>query len=81
MDFVCDQLFNGMRFRLLTLVDIFTRECLAIEVGQQMTGEDVVQTLNQVLQDRQKPRQIFLDNGNEFISKALDKWAYEHQTT
>jgi len=79
MDFVCDQLFNGMRFRFLTLVDIFTRECLAIEVGQHMTGEDVVQTLHQVLQDRQKPRQIFLDNGSEFISKALDKWAYENQ--
>jgi putative transposase len=42
MDFVCDQLFNGTRFRFLTIVDIYTRECLAIEVGQRLTGEDVV---------------------------------------
>lgn len=79
MDFVCDQLFNGIRFRFLTLVDIFSRECLAIEVGQRMTGEDVVRVLNVVLSYRNKPQQIFLDNGSEFISKVLDRWAYEHQ--
>ncbi len=79
MDFVCDQLFNGTRFRFLTVVDIFSRECLAIEVGQRLTGENVVETINQILLKRGKPKQIFLDNGSEFISKNLDKWAYENQ--
>jgi putative transposase len=79
MDFVSYQLFNGKRFRFLTLLDVYSRECLAIDIGQKMTGEDVVNTLNRVLQNRAKPRQIFVDNGGEFISKALDKWAYENQ--
>ena len=79
MDFVCDQLFNGKRFRFLTLVDIYSRECLAIEIGQQLRGEDVVAALIRVTNLRSKPKQIFVDNGSEFISKVLDKWAYENQ--
>lgn len=78
MDFVCDQLFNGTRFRFLTVVDIFSRECLAIEVGKQLKGEDVVIVMNKIIQQRSRPKQIFLDNGSEFISKDLDKWAYEN---
>jgi putative transposase len=81
MDFVCDQLFDGKRFRFLTLMDIYSRECLAIEVGKHLTGEDVVYALMQVIKNRSVPRQIFLDNGSEFISKALDKWAYQNQVT
>lgn len=79
MDFVCDQLFNGRRFRFLTVVDIFTRECLAIHVGQSLTGDDVVKVLLEIQQTRETPKQIFVDNGGEFISKSLDKWAYENQ--
>jgi putative transposase len=79
MDFMFDQLFNGVKFRFLTLVDIFSRECLAIKVGQKMTGENVAHVRQEVLEQRGKPRQIFLDNGSEFISKALDKWAYENK--
>ena len=79
MDFVCDELLNGTRFRFLTVVDIFTRECLAIEAGKSLRGEDVVNVLNTILEGRNKPQQIFLDTGSEFISKALDKWAYDKQ--
>jgi putative transposase len=79
MDFVCDQLFDGTRFRFLTVVDVYTRECLAIELGQRLTGEDVVKVMSTLIKERNKPKQIFLDNGSEFISKALDKWAYEHE--
>lgn len=76
MDFMADQLFGGQRFRLFTLVDHFSRESLAIEVGQSLTGGDVVRTLDQVAQARGVPRQIRLDNGPEFTSRALDRWAY-----
>ncbi len=72
-----DQLFDGHRFRLLTLVDSFTRESLAIRVGQRFTGDDVVAVLEAVRQRRAAlPRSIRVDNGPEFISKSLDWWAY-----
>ena len=48
MDFVADSLFNGRRFRALTVVDNFSRECLAIEAGQNIRGEDVVTIMNQI---------------------------------
>ena len=73
---MCDQLFNGQRFRLLTLVDNFTRESLAILAGQRLTGDDVVQVLEGVTKHHGKPETIRVDNGPEFISKSLDLWAY-----
>jgi putative transposase len=77
MDFMADQLFDGHRFRLLTLVDNFSRESLAIRVGQRLTGDHVVQTLEEVVRRRgHKPATIRVDNGPEFISKSLDLWAY-----
>src|SRR5690606_18417145 len=72
MDFMADQLFNGLRFRLLTLVDNFSRESLAIRVGQRFTGDDVVGVLEAVAAERQAPRSIRVDNGPEFVSKSLD---------
>lgn len=81
MDFVSDALFNGKRFRALTLIDNFTRECLAIEVGQSLTRQDVVQVLQRVCMERQAPIRIQADNGPELISLALDKWAFDNQVT
>lgn len=77
MDFVADALFDGRKLRMLTVVDLFTRECLAIDVGQSLKGEDVVRVLTAITQDRGLPRAIKSDNGSEFISKVMDKWAYE----
>jgi putative transposase len=76
MDFMADQLFTGQRFRILTLVDNFSRESLAIRAGQRLTGDDVVQTLEGVVRERGKPNTIRVDNGPEFVSKSLDLWAY-----
>lgn len=78
MDFVADALFDGRRLRALTIVDNYTRECLAIDVGQRLTGEDVANTLNRIKAQRGLPKTIKVDNGSEFISKAMDRWAYEH---
>ena len=77
MDFVADALFGGRRLRALTVVDNYTRESLAIEVGQNLKGEDVVNTLNRIAMKRGLPATIKVDNGSEFISKVMDKWAYE----
>jgi putative transposase len=78
MDFVADQLADGRRFRSLAAVDIFTRECLAIESGQKLKGEDVVRTLNRSKTSRSAPKMIHRDNGSEFCSQAMDLWAYRH---
>ncbi|MGQ0543260.1 MAG: IS3 family transposase [Blastocatellia bacterium] len=82
MDFVADQLFDGRRFRALTLVDNFSRECLEIEVGQSLKGFDVVDVMERIKQARGVvPKRIQVDNGSEFISKVLDRWAYENGVT
>jgi len=78
MDFVSDQLYDGRKLRALTLVDVHTRECLAIWVDQGIKGDDVVRTLDAVSASRGKPERIQVDNGPEFVSKALDRWAYGH---
>ena len=77
MDFVADALFDGRKLRMLTVVDLFTRECLAIDAGQSLKGEDVVRVLTAIAYERGVPRTIKSDNGSEFISKVMDKWAYE----
>jgi putative transposase len=79
MDFVADALFDGRRFRALTIVDNYSRECLEIEVGQCLKGEDVVRVMERMKLTRGVvAERIKVDNGSEFISKALDKWAYEN---
>ena len=66
MDFVADQLVNGERFRALTIVDVFSREALAIEVGKKLRGEDVVGVCNRLVAQRRAPKRVFVDNGSEF---------------
>jgi putative transposase len=66
LDFVADQLADGRRFRALTIMDVFTRESLAIEVGQRLKGEDVVATLNDIRLKRGVPKFLFCDNGRVY---------------
>lgn len=79
MDFVADNLFDGRKLRMLTVVDCFTRESLAIHVGQSLKGEDVVRVVDAIAGQRGTPQTIKADNGSEFISKAMDRWAYERK--
>jgi len=76
MDFMSDELYNGQRIRLLTLVDNYTRESLAIEVDPHLGGQRVAEILTLVALERVKPEKIRVDNGPEFTSKRLDQWAY-----
>ena len=62
----------------MTVIDNYTRESLAIDVGQSLKGEDVVRVLTMIVAERGVPQTIKVDNGSEFISKAMDRWAYEH---
>ena len=68
----------GRRFRALTIVDVYTRESVAIEVGQSLKGDDVVRALNRLKQQRGVPKVLFCDNGSEFTSQAMDLWAYQN---
>jgi len=76
MDFVSDQLADGRRFRALTVMDHFTREGLAIEAATSLPARRVVEVLERLAASRRLPEMIVVDNGPEFISRALDAWAY-----
>jgi putative transposase len=80
MDFVSDSLFNGRRIRALTIVDNFSRECIAIHVDHSIKANRVVEVMQALNRFAGRiPQRIQVDNGAEFISKALDKWAYENK--
>lgn len=81
MDFVHDELFNGRKIRLLPVIDLCSRECLAINVAYRMNGESVVSVLTSIARQRGLPKMLRCDNGTEFVSKALDKWSYESGVT
>ncbi len=74
---MADNLFDGRKLRMLTVVDCCSRESLAIHVGQSLKGEDVVGVLSQIVAERGKPQTIKSDNGSEFIGNLMGKWAYE----
>ena len=76
IDFVMDALANGRRIKCLTLVDDFTRECLDIAVDYGISGEYVTHVLERIGQFRGLPQAIRTDQGPEFTSRAMDRWAY-----
>jgi putative transposase len=76
IDFVMDALANGRRIKCLTIVDDFTRECLDIAVDYGISGGYVARVLEAAGQFRGLPRAIRTDQGPEFTSRALDRWAY-----
>ncbi len=78
MDFISDNLGNGQALRALTIVDNFSRVSPAIEVDFSLTGRRVVKVLERVIARYGNPQVIKCDNGPEFISKALDEWAYRN---
>jgi putative transposase len=79
MDFIHDQLSSGRRFRTLTLVDDFTRQCLALHVDTSIGGITVVDVLEKLALTRGLPKVITTDNGPEFTGKALHLWAQSAQ--
>jgi len=76
MDFTKDRLASGRNFRTLNLMDGHTREALWIEVDTSLPGQRVVRVLEWLKQTRGVPEVIQVDNGPEFISQAVDQWAF-----
>ena len=81
MDFMSDQLVNGRKIRIFTVVDTFTRECLAVAPGNRMTSSDVVNVLDKISRARGNPKRIHCDNGPEFTGCVTDLWAYKSKVT
>jgi transposase InsO family protein len=73
-DFVEDRTHDGRKYRMLCLIDEFTRECLAIRVARRLNGYDVIETLAQACLARGAPEHIRSDQGPEFIAKAVRDW-------
>ena len=79
MDFVHDQLGDGRCFRVLNIVDDYSRECIGQIADTSLSGERVARFLSQLIEARAKPASIVCDNGTEFRSKAMSYWSQEQQ--
>jgi len=77
MDFVHDQLLDGRSFRILTVIDQWSRESVSVEPGFSLSGASVAAALDVVAQQRPLPKAITVDHGTEFTSRALDEWAWQ----
>ena len=71
-----DQLADGRRFRVLTVIDQWSRESLSLESGSSLSGKDVANALERLSWQRPLPKAITVDHGTEFTSKVLDEWAW-----
>lgn len=77
LDFVADTLVSGRRFRILTVVDNFTRECLGLVVDTSLTGPRVVRELDRIAELRGYPCMVVSDNGTELTSNTILAWQQE----
>lgn len=80
MDFVSDYTVTGRRFRILTIVDAFSRRCVGMLVETSISGQRVCRFLDELVVNG-APSTITVDNGPEFISNALDRWAHQRKVT
>lgn len=81
MDFVADQLYSGRPIRILTIVDNYSRESLALRAGFRLTAEDVAGVPDGIVRSRGVPSSIRVDNGTGFTSRAMDQWAFWNGVT
>ena len=77
MDFVSDTFCTGRKYRVFNVIDVATRECLATEVDTSLPGQRIIRVLTQIAQTRGYPKEILSDNGPEFRSHVMAKWACE----
>jgi putative transposase len=79
LDFIFDYCANGQQLKCLTIVDEWTRECLAIDVAGSIRSRRVVEVLSRLVSEHGAPRFIRSDNGPEFIARAILRWALEEK--
>jgi putative transposase len=81
MDFIIDGLASGRRVRILSVVDAYTRECLALEADTSLGSGRVIRVLERLIAERGAPRSLRSDNGPEFTSRRMMGWVEEHKIT
>ena len=81
LDFVHDALSDGRRLRLLTIIDVFTRQCLKIVVGNSLSSKEVIKALEDARREHGKPEEILSDNGTEFTSNRILGWCKDQDQT
>lgn len=81
MDFVTDALQGGRQFRVLNVIDEYSRNAYATEVSRSFTGAFVCQVLKKLIRKHGRPKSIRVDNGPEFTSRIMRAWAHAHQIT
>jgi len=74
MDFMSDSLVGNRKFRTFNVMDVCTREVLAIEIDTSLTSKRVIRTLNRVIEKRGAPKTVRSDNGPEFTSNDFEIW-------
>jgi putative transposase len=79
MDFMHDTLFNQRNFRTLNVIDDYNREVLWIDINLSIGAKRVVEVLNHIIEQRDKPKSIRVDNGPEFISSVFTNWCHKHR--
>jgi putative transposase len=80
-DFVFDRCANGQQLKCLTVLDKWTRECLAIEVAGSIRSREVIEVLARLISVHGAPRHLRSDNGPEFVSSAIIRWLHESTST
>ena len=81
LDFMHDSMGQGRKLRILPIIDTYTKECHRIEVDRSIGGRRVTEVLSEVASIQGLPENIVVDNGPEFISNAMDEWAYTREVT
>jgi putative transposase len=81
LDFVSDSLICGRRFRILCVVDDYTRECLALVADTSLSGVRVARELTAIIGQRGKPHTVVSDNGTELTSSAILRWSQERRSS
>ena len=79
LDFVSDSFTDGRRFRVLTVVDDHTRECLALVIDTSLSGREAVRELDAIIARRGRPLTVVSDNGTEFTSMVIRRWSPDRQ--
>lgn len=79
LDFLHDSMGNGRKLRILPIIDVYTKECHRIEVDRSIGGRRVTSVLSEIASVHGLPENIVVDNGPEFISNAMDEWAYSRE--
>lgn len=79
LDFVSDSFMDGRRFRILTVIDEYSRECLALVADTSISGHRLARELTCLMEERGSPEVIVSDNGTEMTSKAILEWQSKHQ--